>query len=90
MHRDSHNQCLLFLTLFGVAFLLLPDAVVACALPPKPTVLQAYDESDVVVIARAVSMEKLSDQSEKPMLGTFVTSTTMEVKKVFQGKSAGW
>ena len=85
MDRDSHYRSLLVLTLLGVGFLLLPNVVVACGLPPKPTVLQAYDESDVVIIARAISVEKLSDQSEKPMIGTLVSSTTMQVEKVFKG-----
>ena len=86
MYQNCHYRSLLVLTLFCLAFLLLPNVVVACALPPKPTVLQAYNASDVVVIARAISMEKLSDQSEMPFIGTRVTSTTMEVLKVFKGK----
>jgi hypothetical protein len=85
MYRDSRYRSLLVLTFFGVALLLFPNLVVACARAPKPTVLQAYDESDVVVIARAISVEKLSDQSEKPMIGTLVSSTAMQVEKVFKG-----
>ena len=85
MYCDSHYRSLLVLPLLGLAFLLLPNVVIACVRAPKPTVLQAYDESDVVVIARAISVEKLSDQSEKPMTGTLVRSTTMEVEKVFKG-----
>jgi hypothetical protein len=85
MDRDYHYRSLLVLTLLGLGFLLLPNVVVACALAPKPTVLQAYEESDVVIIARAVSVEKLSDQSERPRLATLVTSTTMQVEKVFKG-----
>jgi hypothetical protein len=54
------------LTFLSVAFLLFPDMVVACARAPKPTVLEAYNDSDVVVIARAISVEKLSDESQKP------------------------
>ncbi len=86
MCRDSRYLSLFVLPLLGVAFLLLPNIVVACARASKPTVLQAYDGSDVVVIARAISVEKLSDQSQKPMTGTLVSSTTMEVEKVFKGK----
>ena len=86
MYGDSWYRSLLVLPLLGVAFLLLPNMVVACARAPKPTVLQAYEGSDVVVIARAISVEKLSDQSQKPMTGTLVSSTTMEVEKVFKGK----
>lgn len=86
MYHNSHYRSLLVLTLSCLAVLVLPNVVVACALPPKPTVLQSYNESDVVVIARAISMEKLSDQSEMPFIGTRVTSTTMEVLRVFKGK----
>ena len=85
MPVDSRYEFLLVLTFLGVAFLLFPDMVVACARAPKPTVLQAYNDSDVVVIARALSVEKLSDESQKPMIGTLVTSTTMEVEKVYKG-----
>ena len=81
MYRHS----LLVLMLLGGAFLLLPNMVAACVRGPKPTVLQAYNESEVVVIVRAVSVEKLPDQSEMPLIGTLVTSTTMEVEKVFKG-----
>ena len=85
MPLDSRYEFLLVLMFLGVAFLLFPDMVVACARAPKPTVLQAYNDSDVVVIARAISVEKLSDESQKPMIGTLVTSTTMEVEKVYKG-----
>ena len=85
MYQDSHYRSLLVLPLFCLAFLLLPKVVVACGSPPKPTVLQAYNASDVVVIARAISMEKLSDQTPMPLINTRVTSTTMEVVKVFKG-----
>lgn len=81
--RDSHCRFLLVTTLLGVALLLLPNVVVACARPPKPTVLQAYNESDVVVIARAVSVKKLSEKAA--MTGSLVSSTTMQVEKVFKG-----
>lgn len=85
MYQDSHYRSLLVLQLFCFVFLLLPKVVVACAIPSKPTVLQAYNASDVVVIARAISMEKLSDQTKMPLINTRVTSTTMEVVKVFKG-----
>ena len=85
MHSDSHYRSLLVLTLSGLAFLLLPSIVVACAIGPKPTVFDAYEKADVVVIARAISVEMLSDQPMPPS-GSLVSSTTMEVQKVFKGK----
>lgn len=85
MYQNSHDRLLLVLTLCCFVFLLLPKVVAACGRPPKTTVLQAYNASDIVVIARAVSMEKLSDQTEMPLINTRVTSTTMEVVRVFKG-----
>ena len=84
MHNIARS--LLVLPVLAVAFLLLPSIVVACALPTKPTVLQAFDESDVVIIARAISVEKGADLLQTPIIGTPVTATTMQVEKVFKGK----
>lgn len=84
MNRISH-QLFIALTLILFAFLIAPRITLACALAPKKTVLEAYEDSDVVVIARAVSVEKTADESRKPMLGTNVSATTMEVQKVFKG-----
>ncbi len=86
MYRDAHHRSLLVLTLLAAVFLLLPNLVAACARAPTPTVLQAYEDSDIVVVARAISVEKLSDQTEMPLIGTRVLSTTMEVQKVFKGR----
>ena len=72
----------LFLLTLGLALLLLPKIAAACALVPKPTVLQAYENNDVVVIARAVSQEKTKDPEFN---GSRVLSTTMQVEKVFKG-----
>ena len=78
------NKILLSLTCIGSAFLVIPNTVFGCAKPPKQTVLQAFNNADVVVIVRAVSVEKMPDGSKNPMTGS-VLSTTMEVKKVFKG-----
>lgn len=69
----------------SLALLLLPRIAAACVLVPKPTVLDAYQTADVVVIARAIKVEKVSDQSPSPPTGSRVLSTTMEVQKVFKG-----
>jgi hypothetical protein len=50
-----------------LVLLLLPRIAIACAIGPKPTVLEAYKDADVVVIARAISVEKVSDQSQAPL-----------------------
>lgn len=86
MSRNSRRRVLFLLTLLGFPVLLLPNIVVACARAPKPTILQAYQDSDVVLIARAISVEKVSDELKVPIIGTRVLSTTMEVEKVFKGK----
>lgn len=68
-----------------LVLLLLPRIAFGCAIGPKPTVLEAYKNADVVVIARAISIEKVSDQSPTPLNASRVLSTTMEVQKVFKG-----
>jgi len=37
---------------------------------PRPTVLDAYNDADVVVIAWAISVEKVSDQLQTPSANT--------------------
>lgn len=69
----------------SLGMLLVPRIAAGCAIGPKQTVLEAYNDADVVVIARAVSVEKISDPSSLPMHGSRVVSTVMEVQKVFKG-----
>ena len=69
----------------SVGLLLVPGIASGCAFMPRPTVLDAYNKADVVVIARAISVEMVSDQSETPSNGSRVLSTLMEVQKVFKG-----
>ena len=74
----------------SLGLLLVPRIATGCAIPPKPTVLDAYEDADVVVIARAISVEKVGDGSPIPINGSRVLSTIMEVQKVFKGNlSAG-
>jgi hypothetical protein len=82
---NKHFQTRALLLSLGLALLLLPRIADACAIAPKPTVLDAYKGADVVVLARSISVEKLSDQSPAPISGSRVLSTTMEVQKVFKG-----
>jgi hypothetical protein len=67
----------------ALTLLLLTKVATACVLVPRPTVLEAYEQADVVVIVRAVSQEL----SDKPLLfsNSRVVSTTMEIEKVFKG-----
>src|SRR5688572_20210330 len=81
MHR-RYQSLLILLTIAGI-FLYLPPIGAACALAPKPTVLQAYQGADVVVLARAVSQEMTNEPS--PFTNNRILTTTMEVQKVFKG-----
>ena len=74
---------LLFAVSLGLLFV--PRIAAGCVIIPKPTVLDAYNDADVVVIARAISVEKVSDPSSIPLNGSRVLSTMMEVQKVFKG-----
>lgn len=66
-----------------ISFLSLRSATaIACVLIPLPTVLDAYEEADVVIIARMVSIEKTE---EPDPVHLNVRSATMVVQKVFKG-----
>lgn len=65
----------------------------ACSCGPDPTVLDAYDHADVVIIARAVAVEKASPEKTAPP-GQMsdgenyvdgVKSTTMRVERLYKG-----
>ena len=78
-------RCLLFLT-FSIALILaVTETANACSCGPRPTVLQSFEESDEVVIVRAVSVEKVQDKEDRYYVEG-VRSTTMVVEKVFKGK----
>ena len=81
MRRNLRRILVLFL--FLVSFLGLRLApVIACVLLHLPTVLDAYEGADVVIIARLVSIEK----TEEPDPVHFnIRSATMVVQKVFKG-----
>lgn len=72
----SHKNCFSFL-LLALMMLSVARAVHACSCGPTPTVLDAYEDADVVVIARAVSFDK-SDAGK-------VALTHMTVEKVYKG-----
>jgi len=79
MHR------LILIVTATLTLLLFPRVADACAICPKPTVLEAYNNADVVVIARAISIEKVDDKAPTPLNTSRVLSTTMEIQKVFKG-----
>jgi hypothetical protein len=82
----------LLLSVFAVLFLA-PEAR-ACSCGPKPTVLAAYEEAEVIVIVRAVAVEKAGPEQTAPegrisdgkTYVDGVKSTTMRVERVFKGK----
>jgi len=69
-----------FLVVFflGLTF----TSAIACVLLPLPTVLDAYEEADVVITARLVSIEKTK---EPDPMHLNIRSAAMVVQKVFKG-----
>lgn len=57
-------------------------AAIACVLVPLPTVLDAYEQADVVITARVVSIEKTKDPDPTHLN---IRSATMVVQRVFKG-----
>lgn len=72
-----------FLTL--CAFVFNTPGVSACSCGPTPTVLDSFDKSDVVIIARIISVEKAPENSDGIPYVDGVRSATMVVEKVFKG-----
>jgi hypothetical protein len=66
---------ILLLVAVYMGMLLGPRVAAAYAIMPKPTVLDAYKDADVVVMARAIAVEKIDDASPTPT--KFEASTTM-------------
>ena len=80
------------LLLFSAAFALAcARAAVACSCGAKPTVLDSFERSDVVVVARAVSVEKTERAAPPGRMSDGrnyvdgVRSTTMLVERVYKG-----
>lgn len=74
------------LSILCCAFLLsAPQTATACSCGPRPTVLDAFEKSDEVVIVRVLSVEKAEDTDEQHYVDGVKTATLI-VEKVFKGK----
>jgi len=90
---SRHLRRYSFLPFFLLIFLLSLQTAEACSCGPKSTVLNAFNGSDVVVVVRAVSVEKAEPEKTAPpgrmSDGTNyvdgVKSTSMRVEQVFKG-----
>ena len=91
----QHVRRYSFLPFFLLIFLLSLRTAEACSCGNKPTVLDDFNDSDVVVVATAVSVEKaepektatpgeMSDEEDEDDIGR-IKSTSMRVEQVFKG-----
>src|SRR5882724_951239 len=71
--------------LLGICIIFLSSAHIAsaCGCYPNSSVLENVEESDLIVIARVVSLEKAPDRSGP--YGSDIKSATMVVERVFKG-----
>jgi hypothetical protein len=81
MQRNLRRILVLLIFLFSFLGLRLAAAT-ACVLLPLPTVLDEYEQSDVIIIARVVSIEKTKEPDPRHLN---IRSATMVVQKVFKG-----
>lgn len=77
----SHKNCFSFLLLVFTVLIFGARGAQACSCAAKPTVLEQYDLASVIIITKAVSVEK----AEKAPGHSGVRSTKMIVEKVFKG-----
>lgn len=75
---------LLFSVGLVISLIALNGTALACSCGPRPTVLDSYEGSDVVIIARLLSVEKVQDTEDRRYVDG-VRSATMVVEKVFKG-----
>ena len=76
----------LLLLVLSCAFLLsATQTAVACSCGKRPNVLDAFEQSDEVVIVRVLSVEKAQDTNERHYVDG-VKRATLIVEKVFKGK----
>lgn len=78
----------IFRFLFAVALLCFAfnAAIFACSCAQRPTVLDAFDGSHLVVATRLAAVEKVREKSEKNDYDiSYITSVTMIVTKVYKG-----
>lgn len=87
---SSSFRCFL-LSIFSLALLLGASRTAsACTCGQRPTVLDAFEKADEVIIARVVSVDKIRDSDKSPdenqrrYVGD-VRSTTLIVEKIFKG-----
>jgi hypothetical protein len=78
--RVSGYKRVFLVSFFGLRFF----ASIACVLLPLPTVLDEYEQSNVVIIARVASIEKTK---EPEPIHFDIRSATMVVQKVFKGNA---
>jgi hypothetical protein len=77
----SHKYVLSFLLLIATVFFFNINNAQACSCAPSPSVLDAYEGADVVVIAKVASVHR----TEKGNDYQGISSTNMTVEKVFKG-----
>jgi hypothetical protein len=90
----SHHKIFPLLLLFSVVLVVGARPARACSCGGQQTVLDEYEWADVVVVARAVAVEKAEPEKTAPegqmsngenyVAG--VKSTTMQVERAFKGK----
>jgi len=71
--------------LLGALFFSATQTAKACSCGPRPTVLDAFEHAEEVVIVKVLSVEKAEDTKERSYLDG-VKSSTLIVDKVFKGK----
>jgi hypothetical protein len=76
---------LIFVVFFFALLLTATKTANACSCGPRPTVLEAFEQSDEVVILRAISVEKVQNTETEYYLDG-IRSATLVVEKVFKGK----
>lgn len=79
------QKIIVFVLFFVTLFFLSQQTIFACSCAARPTVLDSFKSSELVVAAKLVSVEKVREKEGKYDIG-YIKSATMVVEKVYKGK----
>lgn len=78
-----HKKLFIILFFAAIFFINQPN-VFACSCAGKPTVLESFESSELVIAARIVSVEKIREKSDEYDI-EYIKSTVVVVEKVYKG-----
>jgi hypothetical protein len=81
---DTNKKILILFSLAIFAILLSSQNILACSCLYKSTILDSFEDSDLVISTKLISMKKVREKQDEDDIG-YITSVKMLVEKVYKG-----